>query len=325
MSAIYKPTKHNLSHAQLLFRGKNSDEYVQYGINGDEPGIPIHPATKVSLGNVPAALATGFINGATSTNLPNAATKTYTAATSGTAPLNSGSIPTPITLYPLPSDPLVWPLAEAATTAGSFVPGNEYCVLSVGTTDFNQCAYAPLNNQTGKQFTAANAGAGTGTAAHLTPRNITATATHATSVVAMTILVSGYDKYLQPMTEQLSIAATGTSQSATGKKAFAFVSSIAITSAGNATTNTLNVGWGSALGLPFQLLDKSNLIQNYFNEVPDSAWPTVVAAVTATPSATTGDVRGTVTMASALNASPVELWMYTDLSINTTPVVPAQA
>jgi hypothetical protein len=323
--AIYKPRRHNLSHAERLYRGKNFNESVLCGLNGGEPGVEIHPTTKVHLGSPVAPLTTGLVNGATSTQLPNAATITYTPATSGTAPLNSGSIPTPITLYPINNDPLVWPLAEASTNAGSFTIGAEYCILTSGTTDYSQCG-SRLGSNPGNSFIAVNAGSGSGTAAHITPRNIAISATHATSLVAMTVTVSGYDKYMQAMTETLSITATGTSKTATGNKAFAFVSSIAITSAGNATTNTLNVGWGSKLGLPYALIDKSDVLSAYFNDAPDSAWPTLVTYdATTPPTSTTGDVRGTVTMASTLNGSPVELWLYVNTAYLSNPVVLAQA
>lgn len=124
------------------------------------------------------------------------------------------------------------------------------------------------------------------------PRNITAAATHGSSVVAMTIVVTGLDEYGEDVVESLSIAATGTSQSAPGVKAIKYIRSIAITSAGNATTNTLNVGFGDVLGLPVGLPKSGQVLK----ELQDGAAPTagtVVAAVQSLATATTGDVRGT--------------------------------
>jgi hypothetical protein len=123
------------------------------------------------------------------------------------------------------------------------------------------------------------------------PRNITLAATHDTSLVAMTVTLSGYDDWGYAMKETLSITATGTSKTAAGKKAFKYLTAIAIASAGNATTNTLSVGFGNVFGLPVKLTEKVDLIQHFFGDAADAG--TVVAADATTPSATTGDVRGT--------------------------------
>jgi hypothetical protein len=135
------------------------------------------------------------------------------------------------------------------------------------------------------------------------PRNFTVAVTHATSVVAMTIVVTGKDKYGALMVEQLSIAATGTSQNAAGKKAFKSISSVAITSAGNATTNTMNAGWGDVLGLPLKCAGKFDMLAFYMDTTMELATSTFVAADDTTPSATTGDVRGTITPATATNGT----------------------
>jgi hypothetical protein len=146
------------------------------------------------------------------------------------------------------------------------------------------------------------------------PRNITATVTHSSSVVAMTITVTGYDYYGAPMSEALAIAATGTSQTAAGLKAFKYVYSVAFTVAADATTNTVNVGWGDVLGLPYVLPAKSDMLTNgcYFNEVLEGTAPAVIAGVTTTATTTTGDVRGTIDLNSALDGSTVSVWYRTD-------------
>jgi len=142
------------------------------------------------------------------------------------------------------------------------------------------------------------------------PRNITATVTHSSSVVAMTITVTGYDEYGVPMSEDLSIAATGTSQTAAGLKAFKYVYSVAFTAAADASANTANVGWGDVLGLPYTLDALSDFLTNgtFFNEVLETTAPTVVKAVTTTATTTTGDVRGTVDLNSAMDGSAVSVW-----------------
>ena len=146
------------------------------------------------------------------------------------------------------------------------------------------------------------------------PRALTATMTHNSSIVACTMIVSGYDMYGAPMTELYTFPATGTSTTVAGKKAFKYIFSFAITSAGVATTNTLNVGFGDVLGLPYSLPAKSDLLTNgvFFNEVLEATAPTVVIAVSTTATNATGDVRGTVDLNSALDGSAVSLWYRTD-------------
>lgn len=141
------------------------------------------------------------------------------------------------------------------------------------------------------------------------PRNLVSVVTHSSSVVAMDIVLTGYDTYFQKMKELHAITATGTTKTATGTKAFKYLSSIAITVAANASTNTLNLGYGSVLGLPYYLAEKSDLLSVWFDQAVDSS--TVVAGVTTTASATTGDVRGTITIAGTLNgAKTLKAWMH---------------
>ncbi len=133
------------------------------------------------------------------------------------------------------------------------------------------------------------------------PRNITGVVTHSTTTVLMTVLVTGTDVDGHAMSELLTFAATATTIAAAGKKAFKTVTSIAITSASDAEANTLNMGWGDVLGLPFALAQKNNVLL-----VMDGALiaATVVAAVTTDPATTTtGDVRGTLVPGTATNGT----------------------
>lgn len=142
------------------------------------------------------------------------------------------------------------------------------------------------------------------------PRAITSTTTHGSAVVASTITVTGYDVHKAKMVEVHTVTAGGTSKAVAGAKAFAYISSIAITSAGNSTTNTVNIGWNDVLGLPYKLTAKSDLIGVWFNDTLDGS-ATVVLAVTTDPAtASTGDVRGTVDTASASNGSAVVVRYY---------------
>lgn len=135
------------------------------------------------------------------------------------------------------------------------------------------------------------------------PRNITTTTTHGSSVVAMTVLVTGTDVYGETMSELITIAAGSTSQADAGAKAFKTVTSIAITAAADAEANTLNVGWGDVFGMPVVMADKRHVISATMDGDPETG-NTIVAADTTDPATTTtGDVRGTVAFGTAANGT----------------------
>jgi len=107
-----------------------------------------------------------------------------------------------------------------------------------------------------------------------------------------TATVSGFDQYGQAMSEL--IAFNGTTRVA-GKKAFKSVTNVAISAAlaGNGS-----VGTTDTIGLPYRLLSKDYITFNYNATVGLLA--AVTAAVTTSPATTTtGDVRGTIALASA--------------------------
>ena len=228
--------RQTLTSALNLFFGR-SRSVAKYG---GEPGIPLSPVTFADLGAPLAIVTDALIKAATTTNLPDTATKTYTFPSAGATP-QDGSL--------------------GAT----------------GTLDV--------------------------------PRNLVFTATHATAVVAMTILATGKDENGQVMTETFSITAGTTSKTATGKKAFKQLTTIAITAAADATANTLNGGFGNSLGLPFKLTAKNKALY-----VVDGVIQTNIGTVTVgddtTPAANTGDVRGTWLPNSACDGSKsYALWM----------------
>jgi hypothetical protein len=241
--------QHKISNADVLTWGA---AYLP-GHNSSKPGAVMSPVYYHTVGAPLTLDADGLVLAATSAELPNATTITYTFATQGGASPLDGANPTG--------------------------------VLDIA-------------------------------------RNLTIAVTHATSVVAMTILVTGKDLYGQVMTELLSIAATGTSQAATGAKAFKSITTIAITSAGNATTNTMNMGWGDVLGLPYYISSKNQVI-HLMDGVPQTSG-TVVVGITATATATTGDVRGTVTPATATNGTRTFAFWLTGLA-NSSPNQSAQS
>jgi len=251
-------SKHHISYAGSLSFGSG---YTAKAFAANErSGVPFQPLTKVSLGSPVLLDADGIVKAATSTEMPNASTITYTTATDTVSPLD-GAIAAPSTVFLNGADRLVW-------------------VLDV-------------------------------------PRNITTINADSGTTAALTITVTGYDVYGQPMTETITSAATATSIVADGLKAFKYVYSIAITSAANATANTLNIGWGDVLGLPYRLVSKSDLLATYQAGVIDAVG-TVVVAVDTTATATTGDVRGTIDPTTACNGVLFEIWAAFDPSTTDT-------
>lgn len=248
-------SKHSLTFANEIFFGGAYDPAIFAA--HERRGAPMTPLHKISLGSPIAADDDYIMDAAASTELPNAATKTYTAANDGSSPFDNTDTPAVVTLSTAHGTSVsVWPLDV--------------------------------------------------------PRALVASATHATSVVAMTITVTGYDAWGYKLVEQLSIAATGTSQTAAGKKSFKHIESIAVTSAGNATANTaLNIGVGDVLGLPYALNDKADVLRVFHNGAIDDSY-TAVVAVSTTPSATTGDVRGTIDPNSACDGNEIVVWMAID-------------
>lgn len=120
------------------------------------------------------------------------------------------------------------------------------------------------------------------------PRNVVAGWTG-----AAVLTVTGTDEYGNVLVES---SASGTSFA--GKKAFKTVTGISV----SANVTSLTVGTGDVLGLPCFIADAADVIR----ELQDDAVPTagtIVAGSNATPTATTGDVRGTYDPNSACNGS----------------------
>ena len=123
-----------------------------------------------------------------------------------------------------------------------------------------------------------------------TARNVTITAAGANTA---TYTISGFDIYGQAMSQTL--AAPSTSTVATTK---AFKSIVSVTNA-NATAGAsgLTVGYGDVIGIPVRMLTKDYTVGCVFNAIA-VALTAVTGADTATATATTGDVRGTVALPS---------------------------
>lgn len=224
-------TKQHLGHADEAYIGAAYYE-AAFALLGRK-GQPVNPTVRVDLGAPITLDADGLIKAATSTELPDTETVTYTFPDDGgTSPVDGA---------------------------------NQTGILDV-------------------------------------PRNITVATTHGSSVVAMTIVVTGTDYYGDIISETIAVAATGTSQSDAGAKAFKTVTSIAITAAADAEANTVNIGWGDVLGLPYRA-DNGTVFAFFADNTEELASATVVVADTNTATGTTGDVRGTITPNTACDGS----------------------
>ena len=136
------------------------------------------------------------------------------------------------------------------------------------------------------------------------PRNITCLTTHGSSIVAMTVLITGLDEFGETMTETITIAATGTSEVDVGLKAFKSLTTIAITAVADAEANTLNMGFGDVLGLPYKLEGEFDVLAQYADTTEEKLASVWVAADATDPATdTTGDVRGTVVPDTTLNGT----------------------
>jgi len=113
------------------------------------------------------------------------------------------------------------------------------------------------------------------------------------STTARAFTVTGYDYYGQLMTETITVAVAGTA--VTGKKAFFSVSGATI--AGSATA--VLIGTSDKLGIPVRVFNAGYITSVKSNDTLAQDAGTFVAADQNTATATTGDVRGTYTPATA--------------------------
>jgi hypothetical protein len=121
--------------------------------------------------------------------------------------------------------------------------------------------------------------------------------TYTLGVAPVTVTVTGYDLYGQPMSEAITSSAA-VSTAVNGKKAFFQVVSIAVS---GATGTALTVGTTDILGLPVRVVNVAYVASVKSNNALAQDAGTFVAADTATATTTTGDVRGTYVPATASN------------------------
>lgn len=129
------------------------------------------------------------------------------------------------------------------------------------------------------------------------PRNLTYVSSSAGDTT-QTVTVRGFDVYGVPMTEAVTMNGV---TPVVGKKAFSVVTSY---QASAALAGTLSLGTGVVFGMPF-VLNRKRLA---FAENVDDATVTTgtfVIADAATPTATTGDIRGTYAPSAAPNGAHI--------------------
>jgi len=129
------------------------------------------------------------------------------------------------------------------------------------------------------------------------PRNITATAGGtAGDIKAIAVVLAGYDREGNAITETLPVFTVDTPGTVAGTKAFAKVTSVTIPAHdGNGATTA--IGFGDVLGLG-QRLSRNTVQRAYLNKVLEGTAPTVAFSATVLES-------NTIDLNSALAATPV--------------------
>jgi hypothetical protein len=133
--------------------------------------------------------------------------------------------------------------------------------------------------------------------------------TAASGATYATATVNGYDIYGYPMSEAITISAGA---AVSGKKAFKYIKSVVLSGGTADTTHAYSVGTTAVIGLPIRADSASEVVVNAGNSQVVTSVNTAFAANgflpadRTTPSATTGDVRGTIDVsnASGVNLTP---------------------
>jgi hypothetical protein len=128
--------------------------------------------------------------------------------------------------------------------------------------------------------------------------------TAATGATYTTATVNGYDIYGYPMSEAITITANST---VNGKKAFKYIKSVVLSGGTADTTHAYSIGTADVFGLPLRSDTFGDVL---VNSAAALVGTTLITAATnylpadrTTPSATTGDVRGTFAATSSSGAN----------------------
>ncbi len=122
----------------------------------------------------------------------------------------------------------------------------------------------------------------------------------------LTATITGTDTYSVPLVETITFTGTTAAQ---GLKAFKTVSTVAVS---GSTAGSVGVGPGHVFGVPYYISKKGSL-QAFWDATWNSGSGTTTVGVTSTATATTGDVRGTYTTATAADGTrTLALWVYVE-------------
>ena len=149
--------------------------------------------------------------------------------------------------------------------------------------------------------------------AQLVSRVVTVTSGSTTASGALT--VRGYDIYGQPMSQQINIPTTASTN--TGTKAFKYISSVQM-NAGAVSTGGVSIGTADIIGLPMRC-DAFEYAELYVNQVEILVPTNFVFADQTVPATNTvggsGDVRGTYALQTAAgNTNRVFLEQYAPIA-----------
>lgn len=128
------------------------------------------------------------------------------------------------------------------------------------------------------------------------PRNVSVTGNAAG--IAGNVVVTGTNYNGDTITE--TIALNGASTVA-GTKAFASITSIALPAKTNTSGDTVSVGIGSALGMPYKL-SHNTVLSAYLDNTKESTAPTVAVSASALES-------NTITLSSSLSGKVVDAYL----------------
>lgn len=146
------------------------------------------------------------------------------------------------------------------------------------------------------------------------PRNVVVTVTHASAVVALSGIIYGIDEFHRHISEAWSVTAGTTSKTFTGAKAFYRVDGITVVAVADASADSVTVGTGNVLGLPFR-----NAVAGTNAAVKETidAGIVVTGVYTAASTSAAADSQGTFLPATVPNAAHnYESWfLVNDLQV----------
>lgn len=142
------------------------------------------------------------------------------------------------------------------------------------------------------------------------PRNMMMLISHASSIVDMTVLMTGKDEYDEDMSELFTVSGGGTAIFFVGNKAFKKVTSIAFTSAANAEANTISLGFGHWLGLPLNLEGTHDVLAFYADNNEESGAAHFPAGDPSVATPSTNDVRGLAHPETTVPNGAIHYWLW---------------